>query len=409
MVFFTANAGKMRDLDMKRGLFSIVVGAVAVSVSSASACTSWVLRPEVTESGRMIIQKILDNPHSPLDADFRVAPNGWRWIRIGRHNGPSMAMNEKGVAITANCGEKNGDETTRKGRHTFYSFELLWHVVRNCATAEKAVVELKHIGRNRLFRMPGGKSPVKYGTILMVADAKRAFMVEIGDGYCEAVEITSGIYVVANAWRLPGCEAVSVHNGQDIRGNRAREVCAVKALHENQVDGKYTIRGCFETSRRIRGPKYLQRYPFVPVDPKSKNMSLMSGCFEIDPEFPAYLSCAYTSLGPQRHTVYLPVPMAVKQLPDKMRDGRWAKMAFAHQDAFGPNHGDMQKFTDLEDKFLKEFDAARDAARKLLRAGKTDEAVKLLNDTFERQYAEADKLMTALQKAAAAAKPDTQK
>ena len=384
---------------MKRGIFSAVLGALAFSAFSASACTSWVLRPEVTESGRMIVQKILDNPYSALDADIRVAPNGWRWIRIGRLNGPSMAMNEKGVAITANCGERNGDEPSRKGRQTFYSFELLWHVVRNCATAEAGVRELKHIGRNRLFRMPG-KQPVKYGAILMVADAKRAFMVEIGDGYCEAVEIPSGIYVVANAWRIPGGEAVSVHNGQDIRGNRAREVCAVKALRANQVGGKYTVRGCFDASRRIRGPKYVDRYPFVPRNRESNNMSLMSGCFEIDPEFPAYLSCAYTSLGPQRHTVYLPVPMAVRQLPDKMRDGRWAQMAFAHQEAFGPEHGDMQKFTELEDKFLSEFAAARARARSLLKAGKTDEAVKLLNDTFERQYAEADKLLTALYEAA---------
>ena len=382
---------------MKIGMFSAVLAALTVSSVSARACTSWVLRPEVTGSGRMIVQKILDNPPSPLDADMRVAPNGWRWIRIGRHNGPSMAMNEKGVAITANCGDKNGDEPSRKGRQTFYSFELLWHVVRNCATAEEGVEELKHIGRNRLFRMPG-KMPVKYGTILMVADAKRAFMVEIGDGYCEAAEIQSGIYVAANAWRLPGCEAVSVGNGQDIRGNRAREVCAVKALQAGQLDGKYTRRGCFAASRRIRGPKYVDRYPFVPG--KASNMSLMTGCFEIDPEFPAYLSCAYTSLGPQRHTVYLPVPMAVRQLPDKMRDGRWAQMAFAHQEAFGPEHGDLQKFTELEDKFLKEFDAARDRARQLLRTGKKDEAVELLNATFERQYAEADKLLTALDEVA---------
>ena len=384
---------------MKRGIFSTVFGVLAVSAFSAQACTSWVLRPEVTESGMMIVQKILDNPYSALDADMRVAPNGWRWIRIGRLNGPSLAMNEKGVAITANCGERNGDEPSRTGRQTFYSFELLWHVVRNCATAEEGVRELKHIGRNRLFRMPG-KQPVKYGSILMVADAKRAFVVEIGDGYCEAAEIKSGIHVVANAWRIPGCEAVSVHNGQDIRGNRAREVCAVKALQKNQADGKYTVRGCFDASRRIRGPKYLDRYPFVPGDRKAKNMSLMTGCFEIDPEFPAYLSCAYTSLGPQRHTVYLPVAMAVRQLPDKMRDGRWAQMAFTHQEAFGPEHADLQKFTELEEKFLNEFVAARSRARLLLRDGKNSEAVKLLNDTFERQYAEADAVLTALDEAA---------
>ena len=96
----------------------------------------------------------------------------------------------------------------------------------------------------------------------------------------------------------------------------------------------------------------------------------------------------------------LPVPMALGQLPDKMRDGRWAQMAFDHQEAFGPDHGDLRKFVELEDKFLAEFAAAREAARNLLRAGKRDEAVQLLNDTFDRQYAEADKLLAALQTAA---------
>ena len=92
--------------------------------------------------------------------------------------------------------------------------------------------------------------------------------------------------------------------------------------------------------------------------------------------------------------------MAVRQLPDKMRDGRWAEMAYSHQEAFGPNHGDQDKITALEDKFLAEFKAVREQARQLLREGKKDDAVKLLNDCFDRQYAEADKLMTALYDAA---------
>ena len=133
-------------------------------------------------------------------------------------------------------------------------------------------------------------------------------------------------------------------------------------------------------------------------------MSLETTCFELDAEFPAFLSCAYVSLGPQRHTVYLPVPMALRQLPDKMRDGRWAEMAYAHQEAFGPEHADLPKIVELENRFLAEFKATRDRARELLKDGKQDDAVKLLNDCFDRQYAEADKLMTELQAKAAAAK-----
>ena len=54
----------------------------------------------------------------------------------------------------------------------------------------------------------------------------------------------------------------------------------------------------------------------------------------------------------------------------------------------------------MEDKFVAEFKVARDQARQLLRDGKKDAAVKLLNDCFDRQYAEADKLMTSLYEAA---------
>jgi len=381
---------------MKKLYLTTLFAVMTISASSVWACTSWVLRPEVTASGMMLIQKVLDNPYSPLDADMRVAPNGWRWLRIGRYGGPSVAMNEKGVAITTNTGD-HWDSAGRKRddeRLWFNSFGLEWQVVKNCATAAEGVEALKRLARNGLFNYNYGLSNM--GTIVLIADAKRAFAVELGTGYCEAAELTCGIHVAANAWRLPGGESISVSKLNDTIYNRTRDVCARKALQDTRVNGKYTVRGCFEASRKVRGKKYGERYPFVPGNRKARNMSLLSGCCEIDPEFPAYLSCAYTSLGPERHTVFLPIPMAVRQLPDKMRDGSWAQMAFDHQEAFGPEHDDMVKFTKLEDKLLKEFDAARDRARQLLRAGRKDEAVKLLNDTFERQFAEADALMTTL-------------
>ena len=375
---------------------AMLFAAAFAGATVAEACTSWVIRPELTESGMMIVQKILDEHYrNRLDADIRVAANGWRWIRVGSFvSGASMAMNEKGVAITTNGGDRNGEVRTHGGeRHAMGCYELVW-LVKSCATAEEAVDAIKNIARKRLFIYGNGKG--RYGTILLVADAHRAFLVEIGDGYAEAFEITRGMYVVPNSWMLPGGEEFSEFDLPWLRGDRARQACTIKALQEGKVNGKYTVRGCFDTSRAIRESKFDKRYPFVPGSRKPKNMSLETTCFEIDPEFTAFLSCAYISLGPQRHTVYLPVSMAVRQLPDKMRDGRWAEMAYSHQEAFGPNHGDMEKITALEDKLLAEFKAARAEARKLLREGKKDEAVKLLNDCFDRQYAEADKLMTAL-------------
>ena len=376
---------------MKLGYFApLVLFAFAFP---AEACTSWLLRSENTESGMMILHKIVDGRYSPRDADIRIAPNGWRWLRIGGYHGghSNMALNEKGVAITTNGGDPNGLKHTRGERLSISCGPLETLVMQNCATAAEGAEMVKNVARSRLFH-----DPKDYGFILMVADARRAFVVEIGDGYAEVSEVTGGIHVVANAWRLPGGEEFSNVNLPGLRGNRARELCAARSLRESRVDGKYTVRGCFETSRKIRKGEFEERYPFVPGNSKSKNMSVEAACFEIDPEFPAYLSCAYTSVGPQRHTMYLPIPMAVEQLPEKIRDGRWAKMAYAHQAAFGPEHADLRKITELEDKFLAEFSAVRDQARQMLREGRKDEAVKLLNDCFDRQYAEADKLMTAL-------------
>ena len=381
---------------MKLGFFATV--ALFAFAFPAGACTSWLLGPETTESGMMILHKIVDGQYSPRDADIRTSPNGWRWLRIGGYHGghSNMALNEKGVAITTNGGDPNILKHPRGGRIALSCGPLEAVVMRNCATAAEGAEMLKNIARSQRFM-----DPKDYGFILMVADARQAFVVEICDGYAEVAELHGGIHVVANAWRLPGGEELSSVNLAGVRGNRAREACAAKALRENRVNGKYTVRGCFAASRKIRKGKFDERYPFVPGNDKAKNMSVQATCFEIDPEFPAYLSCAYTSLGPQRHTMYLPIPMAVGQLPDKMRDGRWTKMAYAHQQAFGPEHADLGKISELEDKFLAEFDAVRDQARKMLREGRKDEAVRLLNDCFDRQYAQADELMTSLQAAAA--------
>ena len=171
---------------------SIAIAATLAGATVAQACTSWVIRPELTESGMMIAQKILDNPYrNRLDADIRVAANGWRWIRVGSFvSGASMAMNEKGVAITTNGGDRNGEVRTHGGeRHAMGCYELVW-LVKSCATAEEAVDAIKNIARKRLFIYGNGKG--RYGTILLVADAHRAFLVEIGDGYAEAFEITRG-------------------------------------------------------------------------------------------------------------------------------------------------------------------------------------------------------------------------
>ena len=362
----------------------MLLAVTAATASDAVACTSWVIHPSVSHSGKMIVHKVLDQYRRDgrLKARMRVAPNGWRWMCIGF---PNYAMNEKGVVMTTNDGDGSDQRHIGDGIRQEYGPSTMNRMVMiSCSTAEEGVKKVLEIGRNRL---------AVQGGIYFIADPKRAFVININCGYAEVSEIRNGLVVITNTWHLPGGEEFSTKSVNGMRGDRAREANTRAALQQSQTDGKYTIRGSIDTSRRRRGTKFSEMYPFY----KGKKVfSLSSVCFEIDDEFPAYLSCAYIAMGPQQHTVYIPTPMALERFPEKFGDGSWSLRAFAHQDAVGSDHALLPRMRELEDKFLAEFAAAREQARAMLRGGKRAEAVKLLNYLFLRHYAEADKLMNEL-------------
>ena len=385
----TIQGGFMKFQSLAAGVFSIFAAAL-----SAHACTSWMIHPSVSRSGMMIVQKVRDHYHCQLDADMRVAPNGWRWMRIGlnKHNS-AFSMNEKGVVMTTNDGDFTDVRHPRNGiRAGYWSGAMIRRVITTCATAAEGAELIKNIARNGLTAGSNG--------IYFIADPNRAFMINLAFGYAEVKELTDGMIVITNAWHLPGGEEISTKSLSGLRGDRAREANTRASLQQARIDGKYTIRGCIDTSRRAWKKDSVSTYFPFRYNPKSKVSSLSSVCFEIDREFPAYLSCGYTALGPQQHTIFLPIPMALEQMPDKMRSGEWGQMAYDIRRAFGSDHRYVEEFRKLEDKFLQEFSAERDKARRLLKAGNRAEAAKILNECFARQFAEADKLLSQVHAAA---------
>ena len=374
---------------LKKRWSMMLLAVFAAAANDAAACTSWVIHRGVTRSDKMIVHKVLDQYRRDgrLKAGMRVAPNGWRWMCIGY---PNYAMNEKGVVMTTNDGDsivrRHPDDGIRQG---YGPATMNRMVMTSCATAEQGVAKILHIGRTGL---------AVQGGIYFIADPKRAFMININYGYAEVSEITGGLVVITNTWQLPGGEEFSTKSINGGRGDRAREANTRSALQQSRTDGKYTVRGSLDTSRRRCGTKFDEMYPFRKGE---KVRSLSSVCFELDDEFRAYLSCAYIAMGPQQHTVFIPTPMALERFPEKFGDGSWSRRAFAHQDAVGSDHPALPRMRELEDKFLAEFDVAREQARAMLREGKKAEAVKLLNELYARHYAEADKLMTELDAEAA--------
>jgi dipeptidase len=315
-------------------------------------------------------------------------------MRIGSNvHYPNFGMNEKGVAITMNDGDKTDIKHPGKGRAGMSAAITIRMVVTNCETAEQAVEMIKHVGRNG----------IKLGSnaSYLIADPKRAFLVDLAHGYAEVKEITGGTIVISNTWHLPGGEEISTKPMTGGRSDRAREANTRMALQKSRQNGKYTVRGCIDVSRLACGKALKDKYPYRVG--KGGGNSLGSSCFELDGEYPAYLSYAWLALGPQQHTIYLPIPMSLKQMPEKLRDGSWAMLAYDLREKVGTNPEYLAEFSKLEDKFIAEVEAARQQARTLLKAGRNDEAAKLLNGTFEKHFAEADALLTKVHDEAGAA------
>ena len=360
-----------------------LAGALTLGCAGAWACTSWIIHRSVSASGMMMVQKSRDSYPGTLSADIRTA-DGVRWIRIGtKPPYPAFAVSEKGIAAVNNDGD---DLSLRHPGEAHLGIEngfMLRQIVTKCDSARQGAELLRNYGRNRIRIGRGGT--------FLVADAKEAFMIEIGPGYAEVKELTGGLVVISNTWHLPGGEEFSrktVSGGSD----RAREANTRAALQKERVNGKYTPRGTVKVSRMTCGTAIKDRYPYR-YDPKKKVSSLGGCCFELDPEFPAELTTMYLTMGPQQHTVCLPVPMALKQLPEKIRSGRWAADVLAFRKRVGNDYPALPEIFAFEDKIIPEYEETREAARKLLREGKRDEAVKLLNEGFERHFRAADELM----------------
>lgn len=361
---------------------ALLLAAPLLCATAAEACTSWVIHRSCTKDGRMILQKCRDSRVGKLSADIRVAPDGRRWMRIGvSDHWPTFSMNDKGLVATMN----DGDDLTIKHpggeKLGIGTGDILRKVMQECDNAYDAALIIRDYGRN-------GRRNGRGGT-LFVADAKRAFMIDVGPGYGEMKELTGGMVIISNCLHLPGIEVLSRQKVNTLRSDRSREANVRAALKAARVDGKYDVRGTIKVSRMRCGKAMKDKYPF-------RKNSLGGVCFEIDGEFPAQLSTAYIALGPQQHTIYLPCPMALRRFPQQMENGKWGELAFSFRKKAGDDHKLVDELFAFEDKIIPEYEQAREEARKLLRAGKRQEAEKLLNDLFAKHFSAAEKLLTEL-------------
>ena len=384
------------------GRIALSLLAALCAASSASACTSWIIPPERSAAGGMIVHKCRDSYRRPLDADFRQAPGKFRWLRVGlEHDQAAFAMNECGLVLIANQGDEvrhavdpNLRQAAKREEGQWVTACWAWQTIASeCATAESAVDRLRQIVK--LGQYFGN------GDIAMIADPKRAFVVEYSTGgRMQIREVAADYCVYANGWKLPGMESESARRIALNSNDQVREGVVRKFFSEVRArNGKLGVADCFAASRIADVPKmkikrgrgtYIRKYQ------DQKVYSLGGVTFEPDAEFPAELSCAYVALGSQRHTVYLPIPMCAADTPPDMKSGAWGEYAYRLYDVLGDDNPRLRELEEFEAKTLAEFSEAKKRARALLRAGKRAEARRLLNGLFVRQSNAARRLLAGM-------------
>ena len=374
----------------------LFVCCVLAAAATFAGDTDWIVLPYASASHRMLLHALRDNG-KPVSTDLWLETKGRiKSLRIGNSkNGYSFTgVNYCGVAVVATWGEQTRDKNPKPDRRNFTSGHAVNMILRTCRTAEQGV---------DMLRDAFNKSLISGGLVFMIVDAKRAFIVECSPKHFASSELTNGFCVYANCWKLPNMQDASVRSaaGRNWFGQREWTVCEM--LRRARKSGNtVTIAESFAASRigvaEINAPLFEKAREKGRVHNTPANKTSADGVlFEIDGEFPAVLSCAYVSFGPQRHTVYLPVPLgAADKLPAELTPNPWKAAALARLKSIKPETPVEQKLIEFELRMLEDFAKKREEARRLLREGKTAEAKTLLRENLQRQAQELDNFLKTL-------------
>ena len=331
------------------------------------------------ENDTVILHKSRDSKSRDVRVKKGVDKNGKVWLGMGGKKGYCMAFNSSGLAGVMNGGELCSDNSTNKnGKKTP---ELLEIIISTCNTAQEAVEML------RGFLKKGDYEHGDHGSIFFFADTKEGFLVENTAGFMAVQKCNSGYAIRANIWHLPGLEKYALTDYKTYAVESTREYAVRTALNEALASRKrITVQDCLDISRLTKTSH--------PIITRSVCCSWTNSCssFELDREFPDVLSTAYMCVGSPRNTVVLPFPICIKTLPEELATVKVASASYARMGKLGYAAEMPQAWKACEKKSFDSYDKALVQAKALLKNGKKAEAVKLLNDTFNKIWQEAKNL-----------------
>ena len=350
-----------------------------------TGCTSWIITPDVSATGACMVQKNRDYKGQNLLSArlYRAEPGKYKVITVNDlwSSGAGAVMNEKGLMIVQNDGSSVLKQELPNRSITVGCIFMLRHIAEHCANLDEAVAMLKKFYRTELGRS---------SSIYLLADLDSGAIIETTGKHLAYAEVNFAYEVRANNYLLPGMRSTVNKKREAFLNGANRRYAASEFLRKVVADkGKIAP---FDLMRlaRFRQPELEQSHKYRSV---CVNASLASTMFVPDRQFPEYLNVAFVALGPQRHTVFLPIPMGLSAMPESLINGDWGSKALALSNVLPLDHQYIPEFETVETRFIDEFFAAREQARKLLVSGKRPEAVKLLDKVFRKQYGEAKQIL----------------
>ena len=331
-------------------------------------CTSWMLFPELT-GGPMILHKNRDSGKKDIrliksDDDAKI-----KWLGLGDEN-PCMGFNEKGVACVMNSGETTPEfAPATEGRLT--TPEILVQILGNTKNAKEALKMLTGFIEN------GQYTHKERGSIFFIMDTKGGYIAELTAKRVMPVVVTGNMTIRANIWHNPGMAQFSRSGIKSTMNSQYREFQAAKGLNEAlEKKGVIELEDIWRTSR-MRGTM-----ESVMTEHGLCNKTTNSAAtIAIDKDFPNMLSTMYVAIGPVGHTMYIPAPICLKEIPQDIADRSWSKAAFARREQHGLSF-DSDVWLPHEKAAMAIYRPALAKAKEAMRNHRRKDTQDILNDAF---------------------------
>ena len=363
--------------------FSFVAGATLFVLSlmtfSLEACTSWMLFPDVTGGNLVILHKNRDSQSRDVAVRKGFDKNGRVWLGMGGKKGFAMAVNSSGLAGVMNGGEKCTDNSKNPdGKHTPV---LLEEIISTCDTAEQAVKMLED------FLKKGDYNHGESGSIFFFADTKEGYLAEFTANFFVAQKCSTGYVARANIWHHPGLAKYATTDYHTYAIESTREYVVREAINNTlAARGKVDVKDILDLSRKTDTPH--------PIIRRSVCCSWTNSAstFAIDREYPDVLTTAYLLVGAARHTVQLPFPICIDEIPEEFASGKVSAASYKRLNELKHTAEIPAEWLAFEKSASDEYAKSLAQAKELMKSGKKSEAVKVLNASFKNIWQKAKAL-----------------